>query len=1131
MNLGENSHENSQNSVNFHANSAKNSQIQSKNSSENSQNSHENSRPHLSIAFATRRFSRQTTLKKDIVEKIIIIKDINLRAPSLAQLLNLEKLHREFASTLKYAKSQPIALDEFYARVIEIFSVSALNSEFYAEIVRIFNALWHECKFPPNTSESDKRAFCLRLICRLLFCKFLQKKGLIDERLWDTNLAQDYYYELLEPLFFATLNTSQNERDYLRYGFLGENSHENSQNFVNLNQNSHENSQIQSQNSPKLQALLNAIPYLNGGLFAVQKNDFFSPQNPVQNRGILCVPNALVAGFFELLNKYHFSIDEGSVNVQIVGLNPELLGLVFENLLAKLSSEQDEAALAKSLQSDIADFEKSQKSEKNPKNSQRKATGSYYTPREIVSFMVRESLFAYLCRATKIHAQKLREFIFSDEAAHFESAETSAILSALKSLKILDPACGSGAFPMGILNEILALQERLGDTRTPHARKLEVLQSCIYGTDIQPMATEIARLRCFLSLIIDENPHDIKPLPNLEFKFICANSLLPLPVSASLHYYGYERDIERLNELRNEYFSAQDKSDIQKQYLHLRADITRKDLQVNMSDESLKNPLLAYDPFDSQSVAGFFDSEFMFGVSGFDIVIGNPPYIRQEKIPQKAAILAAFKPSGFANSVADIYTYFFAKGLEVLRAGGVLSFITSNKFTRAGYGANLRALLLRHEITHFIDLNGVKVFDNATVDTAITSVRKVAANSVNSLPNSAKNSQKSVNSRQNSQENSQNSAANSLNSNLTAATPAQNPISYLPLNSFADFTKASHIADFLPRASAVPQASLRADAFIFAASDTLALKAKIEAIGTPLKEWDIAINYGIKTGYNDAFIIDSATKDKILAACDDTVKSPLPCGGGLGVGKTERERTAALIKPILRGRDIKRYAYEWAGLWIIGTFPALRLDIAHYPALKNYLEKFMPRIAQSGEKGCRKKTANAWFETQDNIAYHGDFEKEKIVWTDMAKKSSFLWDDGKMFLNNTCYFITNANKYILAILNSNLMSFYLQQIASGLGDGAFRWFKQYVEKLPIPKITPQNQAIAEKIVHLVEQILESKKSPSLAEGDLGGGLSNKNAKTTENSQTDTSELESQIDHLTYALYALTPTEITLTERK
>ena len=445
------------------------------------------------------------------------------------------------------------------------FSQEPISKEFYKDITACFLDFLSSVKLPANVSENDKRSFVLRLLCRLLFCKFLEKKGLIKAEIWDTGLSKNYYFEILQTLFFATLNTEPNLRD---------------------------ENELYTLLTPEIKALLSAVPYLNGGLFSPQKNDFFNPDKPFVYLHELSLPNSAFDKLFELFHQYNFTLDEQSAFDTEVALDPELLGTVFESLLCELFTESKGKDLTLSL---------------------RKSTGSYYTPREIVSYMVKSALLEQL-KLKMGDENGLKEFIFDDNVLNLSNNRTSDILRALKELKILAPACGSGAFPMGILNEILHLQEKCGDDRSHYERKLEILQNCIYGVDIQPMATEIARLRCFLSLIIDEDINDIKPLPNLEFKFISANSLLPLSADASLHYDGYHKDIQELERLRNEYFNSQDKTAIQKQYLNLRERITREDLQVNKND-SINNPMLAYDPFDPQSVAQFFDSAYMFGVS------------------------------------------------------------------------------------------------------------------------------------------------------------------------------------------------------------------------------------------------------------------------------------------------------------------------------------------------------------------------------------------------------------------------------------------------------------------------------------------------------------------------------------
>ncbi len=438
---------------------------------------------------------------------------------------------------------------------------------------------------------------------------------------------------------------------------------------------------------------------------------------------------------------------------------------------------------------------------------------------------------------------------------------------------------------------------------------------------------------------------------------------------------------------------------------------------------------------------------------GFDLIIGNPPYIRQEELKELKPHLA--KNYKVYKGTSDIYTYFYELGFNVLKENGILSFITSNKYTRAGYGEALREFLLKNTcILKYIDLNGIKVFDSATVDTSILSFEKIKIK--------------------------------------------ENTFKYLSLNNELlknyDF-EISAIKEFLN----ISQNSLSKESFAFNDESTNALKTKIEKLGTPLKDWHgLNINYGIKTGLNEAFIITTEKKDEILANCKD---------------EDEKERTAKLIRKMLRGRDIKRYSYEWAGLWVIGTFPSLKLDIEQYPALKQYLSQFLPRIEQSGEKGCRKKTSNKWFETQDNIAYYEEFEKEKIVWNRISSDLCFSYDNQKNFILDSMFSITfysNINlKYLIANLNSSISKFWIKNNAATLGDGIYG-AKIYIEKLPIPKINSKNQKLVDELINLVDEILKAKEQ-------------NKNASTQ--------ELENKINSLTYKLYNLTEDEIKIIENK
>lgn len=384
-----------------------------------------------------------------------------------------------------------------------------------------------------------------------------------------------------------------------------------------------------------------------------------------------------------------------------------------------------------------------------------------------------------------------------------------------------------------------------------------------------------------------------------------------------------------------------------------------------------------------------------------------------------------------------------------------MSYITSNKYTRAGYGEALREFLLKNvKVLEYTDLNGIKVFDSATVDTSILSFEKIKIK--------------------------------------------DNKFKYLALSNEILKTCAYNIGLYKDYAE-FSQNSLSKESFTFSDENTSALKAKIERIGTPLKEWyGLNIYRGILTGYNEAFIITTEKRNEILANCKD---------------EAEKERTAKLIRKMLRGRDIKRYSYEWAGLWVIGTFPSLKIDIEQYPALKQYLSQFLPRIEQSGEKGCRKKTSNKWFETQDNIAYYEEFEKEKIVYPETTQGAYFVYDNKGIFLEKTAFFIVCENlKYLLGLLSSNLITYYYKNFSQGckLGTKGYQYNKHALENLPIPKINSKNQNIVDELINLVDEILKAKEQ-------------DKNA--------NTQELENKINSLVYKLYNLTEEEIKIIEGK
>jgi len=357
---------------------------------------------------------------------------------------------------------------------------------------------------------------------------------------------------------------------------------------------------------------------------------------------------------------------------------------------------------------------------------------------------------------------------------------------------------------------------------------------------------------------------------------------------------------------------------------------------------------------------------------------------------EMTTILEKMSFQTFART-GDIYCLFYEKAHQLLKQGGICNFITSNKWMRAGYGEATRKFFIENtNPLILIDFAGVKVFETATVDVNILLYVK-EKNTFNTLACIVKDKELKELS--------------------------------LYVRQHAQYTQFKNV-----------------NSWVILSDIEQRIKAKIEAIGTPLKDWDINIYRGILTGYNEAFIIDKAKKEEILANCKT---------------EEERQRTIEIIRPILRGRDIKRYGYEFADLYIITTFPSLKIDIESYPAVKQHLLSFgYDRLKQTGDKGARKKTNNKWFETQDSISYWEDFSKQKIVYPDISERLNFQIIEDEFFFNNTIYFITSHTEelsYLLKFLNSKLIDWYYKSLSVQLGEKAVRMFTIYVLNIPIPK--------------------------------------------------------------------------------
>ncbi|EHX5346984.1 Eco57I restriction-modification methylase domain-containing protein [Campylobacter coli] len=785
--------------------------------------------------------------------------------------------------------------------------------------------------------------------------------------------------------------------------------------------------------------------------------------------------------------------------------------------------------------------------------------GSFYTPSFITSYMCKESITKVVL--DKFNAQfDLDAKDISELRKSLRKEDKKAQKELLNSIKICDPAVGSGHFLVSALNCLLSIYDELNlfdeefylevqndeilitgrkgefieykRPSTPkdkahliqqelfHTKK-DIIENNLFGVDINPNSCEITKLRLWIELLKhsfyqsfdDENYHDLKTLPNIDINIKCGNSLVSyFETGKSLnHYPNIKERINKYKRIVKDYKEGfyTDKSHINQEIKNLKisfknfcfADKFKKEMKsfndkcekyskkygnfLAVDDENLKffvsANLTLFDFDEKEATKEFanlkkeydnifnlesnhpFEWRFEFpeildddgNFKGFDLIIGNPPYIRQEELKELKPHLA--KNYKVYKGTSDIYTYFYELGFNVLKENGILSFITSNKYTRAGYGEALREFLLKNvKVLEYTDLNGIKVFDSATVDTSILCFEKSKSK--------------------------------------------DNKFKYLALSNEILKTCAYDIGLYKDFAE-FSQNSLSKESFTFSDENTSALKAKIERIGTPLKEWQgLNIYRGILTGYNEAFIITTEKRNEILANCKD---------------EAEKERTAKLIRKMLRGRDIKRYSYEWAGLWVINTHNGYKnqngekveaINIKHYPSLKKHFDEFYPQLEKRADKGLTPYNLR-------NCAYIEEFEKEKIVYPCiMAKEPCFSYETSFAFAMAPANIITSNSdilKYILAFLNSDFIYLMLRKFYMGGGiEGELK--TNNLEKLPIPKINSKNQKLADELINLVDEILKAKEQ-------------DKNA--------NTQELENKINSLVYKLYNLTDDEIKIIEGK
>lgn len=856
--------------------------------------------------------------------------------------------------------------------------IKEVNKEFYKQIKERFDALVGIAKSNKfKATENQVKQFTVRLIGRYIFCWFLKEKDIIPISLIDSvriKTSPKYHQEFLQKLFFGTLNTKINDRDWLKA------------------------------EQTDLKHLFEKIPYLNGGLFdKTEEDELFSSLEL----------NSWLINFVELLENYDFTVDESSINYQQVAVDPEMLGRIFENLLASQNPETEKAA-----------------------NNERKAYGAFYTPREIVDYMVDESLKTYLSKKLSILTDDLNSAFTSNPVWPEKlSKRKKEAEQALINIKILDPACGSGAFPMGVLHRLISLRELTSLHANTYQLKKDILSNNIYGVDIMPMAVEIARLRAWLSLIVEEDykgekiasNFGIDALPNLDFKFMQGNSLLETyegiklfdenllngntinkrqellektnkkinslqtkylemhskgalkgtekmlidkelkenkellkkitkveEPSASYGLFSGEQNTanfsERLQKMHKELFSTSDKE----QKKALKSEIEAMEwglISSSLQELGKTDKLHELESLKQQNIKPYFLYKLNFPEvftdnGGFDIVIGNPPYVRQE------AIDPYYKPKYINNhpevgsGTADLYVYFFDSAISVTNQGGIIIFITLNKFLKTKYGEGLRKKLKNKNVDLIIDFFELPVFE-ASTDTAITKI-------INEDDND--------NTR------------------------------YFPVKSLENL-------DLITLTKGEPMKVVKDGAeWIFTDSSAETILEKLYMDSQSLFSFvNERIYSGIKTGHNDSFVIDSE-RFNLLSKSE---------------GKEQ-------IKNYAKSTSITKWKLKHENEFLL--FIPWEFEIKKYPTIEKYLLNYKKELENRPEV---KSGRHSWFSLSRYASeYWKEFLEPKIIYIHTAKKHEFYFDEEQRFINNSCYCIVSNSKFLFFFLNSILFDWF-----------------------------------------------------------------------------------------------------------
>ena len=938
----------------------------------------------------------------------------------------------------KSSKGEQITLEDLVAA----FDIEKVSKEFFEKYKELYGKLLNELTRLYDTDKDIKRDFdehsiikedfAKKTMGQLVFLYFIQKKGWLG-------VPKDGIWGQGDKKFLR--NVFEKDKRYIS----------NYDNFFNdvLEHLFYEALAQKRENNDWFDRLNCRIPFLNGGLFEPVNGYEYEVTN-------LTIDNGIFKDIFDTFDLYNFTVKEDEPLEKEVAVDPEMLGKVFENLL--------------------------------PENT-RKGNGAFYTPREIVHYMCQESLINYLYnklntkivklssekqaeqqslfKKNKIKQMVLTEEIFEENFSREDISflirkgdsiysnsnvketmpdsiinSASIIDEALSTIKVCDPAIGSGAFPVGMMNEIVRVRATLSKyigkpDRAVYDLKRNAIEKSIYGVDIDPGAVEIAKLRFWLSLVVDEeNTANIKPLPNLDYKIMQGNSLItsyegidfdeivanqPTEKQLDLFASKSEKITEKISQKQHEFLKtpyATKKREIKQEIEDLIIELVKTKFEEKAEKEGKSKDFYEEKIRNFAQNKGnrdFFPWQLFFADAfdngGFDIVIGNPPYVQLQKF-KGDPVQKLYKDAGFKvhDSNGDIYCLFYEKGIDILRKNGCLCYITSNKWMRAGYGEKLRTYFAtKTNPIRLIDFGGVSVFETATVDVNILLVQK-SQNLRNTMACTIESKMKRLN-------------------NLSV---------YISQNSIPQKFDSSSWCILNPIEQSI--------------------KNKIESIGTPLKDWDVNIYRGVLTGLNEAFIIDGAKKDELIA------KDP---------------KSAEIIRPILRGRDIQRYSYNFADKWIINTHNGSktqkRIDINEYPAIKEHLDNYYDKLVKRDDQG----------DTPYNLrccAYMDDFSKQKLVWAETIKiyfygrrnYPRFCAVDENFYLDKTTFFMPLENNlYFLGILNSKLSEYLLDNgYCNLLGPGSRGLQKNLIEQFPMIQRN-RNSKIIQQIELLLQKVWQT----------------------------------------------------------